>query len=342
LKIMVTGGTGFVGAHSVRALVEAGHQVRLLVRSPDKIDKVLRPMGLDAPPYVVGDITDPATVALAMDGCDATLHCAAVVALDRRSAARVLELNPLGAQIVLGAAVERGLDPIVHVSSVSALFRPGLSQLTSDLPPTTWGQGYGLSKARAEEIARRLQDEGAPVSITYPASVAGPAAGALLGENADVIATQVKSGLIPSAGSWSVIDVRDLARVHCALMEPGRGPHRYMCGGHLLTMPAMAQVYRELTGRRFPVVPAPAAAFHALGAVMDGIMRVAPIHSLISAEGMAILTGWAPTDDRAVAKDLGIVWRDSRETFSDALRALYDAGRLSAKQVGLIAAGREP
>jgi nucleoside-diphosphate-sugar epimerase len=338
MRVMVTGGTGFVGAHSARALVDAGHQVRLLVRSPDKIDEVLKPMGVEPDGYVVGDMTDAGAVGEALDGCDAVLHCAAVVALDRRRADSVLATNLQGADVVLGAAVERGADPIVYVSSVSALFKPGLELIHADLPPTDWGTGYGRSKAAAEGVARRHQEAGAPVVITYPGTVTGPAAGSLVGEIGDVIATHLRVGLMPvREAAWSVVDVRDLGLVHAKAMRPGQGPRRYMCGGTFVTMEDQARIYRSLTGRRFPMVAAPPAVLRGFGALMDAAMRVVPFESLMTAEGMAILTGWAPTDDGPVHEELGIAYRDVVETFGDALRSLLALGRIGPRQAGRLA-----
>lgn len=336
---MVTGGTGFVGAHSVRALVDAGHQVRLLVRDPSKIERSLTPLGVPPPEHVVGDMTDAGAVREAASGCDAALHCAALLALDRRRAGEVLRANPKGAEIVLGTCVELGMDPVIHVSSISALFRPGVSLIHEDLPPTDWAVGYGRSKALAEEVARRYQAEGAPVVTTYPGTVVGPAAGELLGELADVIALHVRAGVMPlREAAWSVIDVRDLGTIHAALVRPGLGPRRFVAGGNFLTMEGQAQVYRDLTGRRFPILPLPPSALRGVGSAMDLVMRMAPIRSLISAEGMAVLTHWAPTDDHRVHEELRIAYRDPRETFGAALRSLRAAGRLSARHLGLLAA----
>ena len=136
MRVLVTGGTGFVGAHTVKALVDAGHEVRLLVRSAARIDENVKPLGVESVDYAIGDMTDAAAVDTAMDDCDAVVHAAAVVALDRKRADEVLRANPEGARVVLGTAVERNLDPIIYVSSVSALFTVRRSFA---VPPTILG-----------------------------------------------------------------------------------------------------------------------------------------------------------------------------------------------------------
>ena len=125
MKVLVTGGTGFIGSHSVAALLAQGHQVRLLVRSRDRVDRSLSPLGVADVESVLGDVTVPGSVEQAMAGCDAVLHAAAVYSLDARAAAGMREVNVRGAEIVLGTAVRAGLDPIVHVSSYVALLPPG-------------------------------------------------------------------------------------------------------------------------------------------------------------------------------------------------------------------------
>ena len=89
----MTKSTGFTGSHSVRALVAAGHDVRLLVRSPEKAKRVFEAHGLDLNELVVGDMGDPGPVAEALQGCDALLHAAAMVDLKAQNAARVIAIN---------------------------------------------------------------------------------------------------------------------------------------------------------------------------------------------------------------------------------------------------------
>lgn len=112
MKVLVTGGTGFIGSHSVAALLSQGHQVRLLVRSRDRVARSLSPLGVADVESVLGDVTVPGSVEEAMAGCDAVLHAAAIYSFDARTAARMHEVNVRGAEVVLGAAVRAGLDPL--------------------------------------------------------------------------------------------------------------------------------------------------------------------------------------------------------------------------------------
>lgn len=125
VKVLVTGGTGFVGSHAVRALVRSGHHVRLLARRPEQVPVSLAPHAVMADDVVAGDVTDPRCVAAALEGCDAVVHAAAVYSLDPRRRDEVLRTNELATELVLGSAVEAGVDPVVHVSSTVALARFG-------------------------------------------------------------------------------------------------------------------------------------------------------------------------------------------------------------------------
>ncbi len=336
-RVAVTGATGFIGAHTTLALLEAGHPVTALVRDPDRVARTLGPLGVTARDLdlVIGDMGDPDAVGRALDGAAALVHSAAVVSLEKARAAEVLAANPEGTRIVVEAALARSLDPVVYVSSTASLFRRGLTSLHTDLAPAELSSAYGRSKALAEAWVRQRQDEGAPIVITYPGSAMGPPAGQAAGEVSAAVATNLQMGWLPlPRAGWSIVDVRDLAAVHLAALRPGQGPRRYMCGGTFMTMAELGVIYRELTGRRMPVVASSAAALRGLGRAVDALGRYVPIDTIFTGEAMEILTGWVRTDDDRTHEELGVMWRDPRLTLAAAIQGLVDAGRVTPAQAG--------
>ena len=140
MRVLVTGGTGYVGCHTVAALAGQGHQVRLLVRARDRIAPALDPLGVAGADVVVGDVTSAAAVEQAVPGCDAVVHVASVFSLDPRRAAVMQQANPAGAETVLGAAQRHGLDPVVYVSTMGVFVPVTTARLDAGTP---LGAGIG-------------------------------------------------------------------------------------------------------------------------------------------------------------------------------------------------------
>jgi dihydroflavonol-4-reductase len=329
VRILVTGGTGFVGAWTAKAVSDAGHRVRFLVRDPARLETSVGQLGVDTSDHAVGDIADARSTMAALDGCDAVIHCAAMVSTDPRQSDAMLRTNLEGGRNVLGAAAERGLDPIVHVSSFTALFRPGVDVLHADLPVGGGQDGYGRSKAMLETYARGLQDAGAPVAITYPGMVLGPPAGNQFGEAADGVQAAVQMGGLPgrSAG-WLVVDVRDVAALHAALLTPGKGPRRYMAGGRRMTVAELASTIGVAANRSLRVYPIPDTLLRGIGGLADIVTPYLPFDTPVSAAAMQYFTQMPQSDDTPSTLELGITYRDQRETLRDTVFGLKKVGRL--------------
>jgi nucleoside-diphosphate-sugar epimerase len=343
VRVALTGGTGYVGAFVTKALLDAGHTPRLLVRDRAKLATKLAELDVDdsSLDVVVGDMTDRQSVERFVTGTDAAVHAAAAVeVLNRSDAERTIATNVGGTRNVVEAALAAGCDPVVHVSSVAVFGTdPGVPVISADLEPSTAAANpYGRSKALAEQFARDRQAAGDPVVIVSPGGVTGPGVAGSYGELAEGFVSMLKAGcLVTGDGGFGLVDVRDLARVFAAVLEPGRGPRRYMAGGHPVRLPELATIIRRLTGRRFPVLPIPGAVFRGLGHVTDTVRRVAPFETVFTAEAMQTLTLARPTDDALVHDELGVAYRDPEETVEASLRALHAGGRLSARHVGRLA-----
>lgn len=328
MRVLVTGGTGFVGAHTVKTLQDAGHEVRLLVRDARRIIPALDPVGAAPAMHVIGDVMDRESVVRAMAGCDAVIHAASVFSNDPRRGKEIEATNLRGAEVVLGAAVEQELDPIVHVSSVVALARKTHDALTEDSAPGKPVGAYAISKLRQEVFARSLQASGAPVVITYPGAVWGPH-DPHDGESV-VMARRFARGQVPfvPSGSLPVVDVREVAAAHAAVMERGRGPRRYMLGGQTITVAELGRTICRAAGVRRPAIPVPAIVGYATGLVAGRVQPFLPFRLPIE-PGTTWFVGLNLRADLGSAERvLGIRFRPPVETLRDQVEWQKAADRL--------------
>ena len=163
MRVLVTGATGFIGCHTVAALLAAGHEIRALVRDPSKLAGVLTPLGIDGVDTAVGSILDRHSLRAAMLGCDAVVHAAGMFSDDSRLSDAMHATNVVGTETVLDEAVRAALDPIVHVSSMVVVFPPQGERLSAEDPVREHRLAYPRSKSAAERTVRRFQETGAPV-----------------------------------------------------------------------------------------------------------------------------------------------------------------------------------
>jgi dihydroflavonol-4-reductase len=339
MLVSVTGGSGFVGAHSIAAITRAGHRVRLLARDESTVDKSLAPLGVPASSVDVlgGDVLDETDVARLVSGADAVLHLASVYSFDSRQRAAMRRTNEHGTEIVLAAARRAGAGPIVHVSTVGALFPARVIDTSSE--PGTARETYLASKSAAEVVARRHQAEGAPVVITYPPALLGPY-DPKLGDQATRLRNALR-GLMPiwPIGGFPLGDVRDSAALHASLLStPEIESNRHFGPGYYVSTREFVRTLREVTGRALPTMYLPAWTLVPFGRLADELQRIWPWR--IPADYGSIYTVASRTRVAEDASTNGLAPRPLSETFADTVRWLYQTGRLSARQAG--AAAEQP
>jgi dihydroflavonol-4-reductase len=332
MRIAVTGGTGFVGSHCVRALVDDGHEVRLLARDRARADRALTPLGVatDRCEVAVGDVLDPASVATALDGADALLHAANIYSLNVRDAPVMCRVNVDGTRDLLTAAADRGLDPIVHVSSCVALLPS--SRLSSSSPVGEPYGPYSATKAQAETIARELQQQGAPVVITNPGSVFGPHQ-PHLGESASLVRDMLRGAArLTVRGGIGIVDARDVAAAHAKLFAPG-APRRNLLAGRWTGFSELFRHLEQVVGHRLPRLRLPTRLAFAAGKAADVAQRRG-IDPGFSSEPIWIMQAWRAHDDADTRQALGVEWRPLEDTLRDMVAWLHEQGHVSRRQAG--------
>jgi nucleoside-diphosphate-sugar epimerase len=327
VRVLVTGGTGFIGSHAVGALQRDGHAVRVLARDAARVPLVLGPLGLEADEVATGDMTDPGAVAAALDGCDAVVHCAAEIGVGGgRGPSGTANLD--GARLVIGRAVAAGLDPVVYTSSITVHLPcedPVVTLQTALAEPLS---AYGAQKVAVEEFVQGLQADGAPVTTLVVSGVYGPVSPHLDGSFA-ALTGSLAAGMVAPDSGLGVVDVRDVATVVARSLEPGRGPRRYLVTGNFVTWEQWTHVLSEAVGRPVPFTLVSDDDMIGLGRKFDEL-RDGGAEGLppLSVEAAVVMASGRPADDSATRRELGVRYRPTVETFRDTLEWLRATGHL--------------
>ncbi len=331
MKVGITGASGFVGSHVMAAARREDHEVIAFARNPDKMASAIAAHGLadDEVEVVIGQITDQGDVEGFLDRCDAVVHTAGIASVTAIDEALITRTNVDGSRYVLDGAVERGLDPIVHTSSVAALFPPPGDVMTADDPLADSATVYGQTKAAAERIARDHQADGAPVVTFNPGGIVGPidpGSSDMIEANAMLIDKGVF--MLPTGGGNSFIDVRDLATGMVRALEPGQGPRRFMCGGRFTGWDTWIKAIEQASGRSMRIITVPPKVMIGLGASLDAVARVIKkFEPPLSRESAFFMSYAKPTDDTRFHEELGVEYRPLQDTVDDFVEWMFVSGR---------------
>ena len=328
MRILITGGTGFVGSHVCRQLMAAGHAVRLLVRDAEKAEAYYRALGEGIPELRVGDVTDVASVQAALQACDGVVHAAAATPMQMGSVEQLFAVNVGGVKNVVGSALDLGIKRIVCISSITAIFNRNASKINVDTPPAKSKLPYGQSKVEAEIYLRELQHQRAPITIVYPGGVIGPDDPGF-SDSFKALKHRMENGFrIFGKGGIQYVDVRDLAAVVCSLVLSG-GSGRILLPGVYTTWTALADTIEAVSGCRLQRIPAQGWKLRLVGRVTDVVRLFKTVDSPISAETMRYATLWPDIKNSQELARRGLQLRSTRETFSDAIAWMVKAGHVA-------------
>ncbi|HXG25729.1 MAG TPA: NAD-dependent epimerase/dehydratase family protein [Candidatus Binatia bacterium] len=337
MRVLITGGAGFVGRATVRAAVEAGHQVRIVSRDAWPSGSLFDKLGVEV---VTGDAQDPAVIDKALQGMDALVQAAATYRYDRKAGPAMANNAPL-ARTILSAALRAGTAKVVDVSSL-VIFALGLSPVTEDTPLTkpgdpAWRDPYLRSKVESELVGQELEAKGLPRVTVHPGMVIGPEDTAM-GPSSGFLTFLLGDGFsIESRAPW--VDVRDVARAIVLALDKPAGRHYLLTSG-VVSHRDVAAILDELTGRTVKRRFLGGAALRRIARVNDLFGgRLSPLPASDSIDW--IIDNADAVDTTRTRADLGLEFRPLRETLADTVRwwAEHDAidrelaGKLASKPV---------
>jgi dihydroflavonol-4-reductase len=328
--VCVTGGTGFLGYHLVRQLLDLRARVRVLALPPAPDHPLLREARVEIVP---GDVRDADVVRRAVADRDVIFHTAGLVAVWGPALQRMHEVHIQGTRQVLSAAAPAAL--VVHTSSVVAVgaTRDGLP-LTEDARFNLDGLcvDYVHAKRAAEEEALAAADRGQHVVVVNPGYLIGPEdhEASVMGR----LCERFWKGrvLFAPPGGVNLVDVRDVARGHLLAAEHGQPGRRYILGGENHTCAQFLHLLAQTCGlrpRALPRLPNWALTLFAL--VAHGRAWLKGKEPYPSLQQVRLNRyHWFYHSDRAVA-ELGYRARPLWETLADTYRWFAERGRLGLR-----------
>ncbi len=303
---LVTGASGFVGGHVVRALVDSGAAVRVLLRASSNTAAISDI--LDRVEVVRGDLTDAASLRAAVAGCGRVFHVAADYRLWTRDPTEMYRSNVDGTANLIDAAADAAVERIVYTSTVGTMGWPANGAPANEEYPVSidaMSGHYKRSKFQAELVALDRAEKGIPVVIVNPTAPVGerdvkptPTGKIILDFLQGKMPAYLDTGL-------NFVDVRAVARGHLLAAERGRVGQRYLLGDRNMELREALEVLARLSGRHAPKLRIPYAVAYAVGAVSTGISALTGREPMVALEGVKLAGHRMYVDSDKASRELG-------------------------------------
>lgn len=324
-RVLVTGGSGFIGHHLVDALIARGDAVRVLdldvPKSPGQ-----------AVEYVRGSVADRAACDKALEGVDRVYHLAGIAHLWRRRKSDFDVANRVGTETLLKAAAARRVGRVVHCSTESILL-PRLRNhraIDESAPPKLEDMPgpYTRSKFLGERAALAAANDGVDVVVVNPTVPIGVGDRNMTPPAA--MLSLFLSGQTPFFLDCilNLVEVRDLVGGIIAACDLGRRGERYILGGENVAMRELLPVLERKSGRRMPkrAVPVPLALATGTvaGWISDRVTHRAPV---ATREAVLLALRSAPFDSAKARSELGYAPGPIDQALTEVVEA-FKRGRL--------------
>jgi dihydroflavonol-4-reductase len=287
MKAFVTGGTGFIGQHVVRRLLERGYDVYALTRSREGA------AGLSAlgAKIVEGDIGHPDSMPEGMRGSDVVFHLAGWYKIGSRDWTSAEAINVAGTRNVLRLADELGVPRIIYTSTTSVF-----GDTRGKLVDENFYQGgpfvteYDRTKWLAHyKVALPMIEEGAPITIVMPGGVYGPDDHSLIG----TLMENFYWGRMPAVPApeftFTYAHVEDIAEGVILAAEKGKAGESYILTGPAVPLGEVVDFWAQITGKPAPLLRIPARLLLPLAPLMGTIGNFIRLPELFSEEAIRIL-----------------------------------------------------
>jgi dihydroflavonol-4-reductase len=324
---LVTGAAGFVGSAVVRALLAAGHRVRVVVRASSDRRNLA---GFDGE-IAEADLRDRDGVDRAMAGATTLFHVAADYRLWARDPEEIVRNNRDMTATVMHAALAAGVRRIVYTSSVATLLPDpaGPADETRSASEDEATGAYKRSKVVAERLVETMvTDRGLPAVIVNPSTPIGPR---------DVhptptgrIIVEAANGRMPAFvdSGLNLVHVDDVATGHLLALGRGRIGERYILGGQDATLKEMLAAIAAIVGRRTPTVTIPRAPLMPFAWINEQLAMLTGREPFLTRDALRMSRHHMFYSSAKANRELGYQARPYREALVDAVTWFRAAGMI--------------
>ena len=323
MRVLISGGTGFIGLRLTAAALARGWQVHLLTRDPDQINAV--ELAKQGAQIIQGDLENAARVKQVFDEVRPShyFHNAGWYELGIPVSARaqMWSLNVQGLINALDAAEGSSVEKIVVTSSTTALGDTGGKLVDESFQRRTetfsW---YEHSMHEAHQVLLTRIEAGVPIAMGSPAQVIGPGDHSVFGIMLRLfIRRLLPPTLWAPEGSFSFIHVEDVAASLIRIMEDGRIGENYFLAGEVMTNQEMIELWKTNLDRAFPVIWLPLSLAMVVGNLTAPLLRLLGQPAFISPEVVRSSYVSFKYSDEKVRTELGASIRTAKEAWEDTI-----------------------
>jgi nucleoside-diphosphate-sugar epimerase len=250
--VLVTGGTGFIGAYIIKELIDKGYSVRAIRRS-NKLPFFISPDILHKAEWVNGDVLDVISLNEAMSGIDSVIHSAAIVSFLKNERKQMYNTNVDGTANIVNLSLENGIKKLVHISSISALGRTSTGEHVTEEKKWTESKlnsHYGISKYKSEMEVWRGMGEGLNAVIINPSTVLG--FGNWHDSSCAIFKNVYKGFKWYTKGINGFVDVEDVAKIAVLLMENNITEERFIINHENWEFEKLFDAMADAFGKKHP------------------------------------------------------------------------------------------
>jgi len=264
--ILVTGGTGLVGAHLLFDLLQKEDRIHAIKRKQSSLNQVEKIFSfythnpsafLQKIEWIDADLLDYYSLEEALNGIKQVYHCAAFVSFKKQDKDKMLQSNIEGTRNLVNACLQKNIEKLVHVSSIAALGRAEKGEICTEKTP--WKDGdkdspYSISKYQSEMEVWRGIAEGLNAVIVNPSVILGPGDWS---KGSPSFFKLIDKGMkYYSHGMNGYVYVRDVTKVMIQLMESPISGERYILNGEDLTYLELFNMMAKTLGKEAPKIEA--------------------------------------------------------------------------------------